>query len=420
MNRILSLILSFILALPSFIIPLEKVQAASESAPKFNIERECPNANCVNRLAGLLEAKIKRAKADSCLPPDGTKNEEQWFETNTLTADCFKLVKEIEEDIERLESIQTHFSALMIQDEERMCRETQENAVFNASQLRDFQKASEAASCTEARKKEVWSKCASDASCVLVSTAAGMTGPLANVLIPKGMRAQGCSGTQDNCLKQLALGFVKSVFTLFEGAWGLLKSAGKGIANQSRRFWNWVTDAEDKSSTAQLSAAQASEDEGIFRQLKNDFSGTMARMWTGLVAALKHWLANSVFCQKWSGTPQFSKCLEPAQGFGCTSCKAMITGMCAMVGVIASEVIPAFLTGGLVTIAKYGVSGASRVASLVKVSAPTMRALKNSRLAGMAVRPAARLTQKVATSRFTQAGLKAMNAWSECHRSFYH
>lgn len=412
MKRALSIFLSFLLALPSFIIPMEKAAAVEESAPQFNIDRDCPNANCVTRLSGLLEAKIKRAKAESCLPPEGTRNEEQWFETHTLSADCFKLVKEIEEDIVKLESIQTHYSNLMIQDEERMCRETEDNAVFNATQLRDFQRATAAASCTEARKREVWSQCGRDASCVLIATAAGMAGPLSNALIPKGMRAQGCSGTQDNCLKQLALGFVKSVFSFFEGAWGLLKSAGSaignGVANQTRRFWNWVTDAEDRSSTAQLSAAQASEEEGIFQQLKNDFRGTMVKMWTGLVAALKHWLANSVFCQKWSGTPQFSQCLEPAQGFGCTSCKAMITGMCAMVGVIASEVIPAFLTGGLVTVAKYGVSGASRVASLVRVSAPTMRALKNSRLAGMAIRPVARLTQRVASSRFTQAGLRTM------------
>lgn len=412
MRKLLSLFLSFLLALPSFVIPLDKVEAAQEGAPSFNINRDCPNANCVTRLSGLLEAKINRARAESCLPPVDTKNEQVWFETNTLSADCFKLVKEIEEDIARLESIQTHYSNLMIQDEERMCRETEENAVFNAAQLRDVQRATAAASCTEARKSEVWSQCGRDASCVLISTAAGIAGPLSNALIPKGMRAQGCSGSQDNCLKQLALGFVKSVFSFFEGAWGLLKSAGtaigNGVANQARRFWNWVTDAEDRSSTAQLSAAQASEEEGIFRQLKNDFRGTMVKMWTGLVAALKHWLANSVFCQKWSGTPQFSKCLEPAQGFGCTSCKAMITGMCAMVGVIASEVIPAFLTGGLVTVAKYGVSGASRVASLVRVSAPTMRALKGSRLAGMAIRPVARLTQRVASSRFTQAGLRAM------------
>ena len=413
MNRFISFILSLMIALPSFVIPSSQVVAAEESNPQFNIDRECPNANCVDRLTGLLEAKIDRAKRESCLPPDETENHQEWYETRTHSAECFKLVKEIEEDIQRLERIQAHFSGAMLDDEVRMCREEQSNSVFNAQQLKQVQEATARASCTEAKKKEVWNNCASDASCVLISSSLSVLGPAANKVIPSSLRAKGCRAGQDNCLLQLATGFVKAVFSFFEGAWGLLKSAGKaiasGVANQSRRFWNWVTDAEDRSSTAQLSAAQASEEEGIFQQLKNDFSGTMARMWTGLMAALRHWMSNSVFCQKWSGTPQFSQCLQPAEGFGCTSCKAMITGMCALTGVLVAEVIPAFLTGGIVTIAKYGVSAASRVSKLVRVSATTTRAIaNNSKLISMATKPAINFTKKVASSRFSQAGLRAM------------
>jgi hypothetical protein len=88
------------MALPSFIIPGSNLSAAVEPNPQFNIDRECPNANCVDRLVGLVEAKIDRAKRDSCLPPDGTANEQEWYETRTHSAECFKLVKEIEEDIQ--------------------------------------------------------------------------------------------------------------------------------------------------------------------------------------------------------------------------------------------------------------------------------------------------------------------------------
>lgn len=406
--------LSFGLAIVMFVTSLSinsSWAAASKNAldlsANFNIERDCPEGKCVEDMIGLVEAKTVQARQDKCLPPQGTKDENAWFEANPMSIECFKLVKEIEEYYGRLEKIQAHFSGLIVENDEIACKEEKDAAALNLANIKDIDAANAAASCSEARKKEIWNKCASDAGCVLVSSALTVAGPFAKHFIPKAMANKGCSATNDNCLKQLALGFVKAVFSFFEGAWGLLKMAGNGIANAGKNFWSWVSGAEKKSSTAQLAAAQASEEEGFFQQLKNDFSGTMSKVWAGLLAAIKHWLANSMFCQEWSGVAQFSECKRPAQGFDCTECKAMITGMCAITGVLVAEIIPAFLTGGLVTVAKHGVSAASKVSKLFKVSAASSRAIRNSRLGTMAARPVTAITKAVSTSRFTQRALRA-------------
>jgi hypothetical protein len=381
---------------------------ATDLSADFNVEEDCPDGQCVEEMIGLVEAKTSQARMDKCLPPEGTKDENAWFEENSLSIECFKLIKEIEEYYDRLEKIQAHFSGVLVDNEEMACKEDQQTDSLNLENLKDIAEVNEAASCSEERKKEIWDKCAADAGCVMVSSALTVSGPFAKHFIPKAMADKGCSATNDNCLKQLALGFVKAVFSFFEGAWGLLKMAGKGIGKAGQNFWNWVSGAEKHSSTSQLAAAQASEEEGFFKQLKNDFAGTMSKVWTGLMAAIKHWLANSMFCQEWSGVAQFSECKRPAQGLDCTECKAMITGMCAITGVLVAEIIPAFLTGGLVTVAKHGVSAASKVSKLFKISAASSRAIKNSRLGTMALKPVAAITKAVVKSRFTQKTLRAI------------
>ncbi|MBY0517473.1 MAG: hypothetical protein K2P81_11215 [Bacteriovoracaceae bacterium] len=410
MKRSISLLLAVILLLPSFILPAS-AGAPQPTSASFNVDRDCKNGKCIESLIDLAKAKSTQARGEGCLPPEDEKDQAHWFENNPMSVDCFKLVKEIEEIYVKLEVIQAHFSGQMLDDQERMCREEKQNSILNLENLRDIEKANAQASCTPARKKEVSQRCAGDTTCVLANSAVPFLGTLVNKILPANKRSTNCSAGKDNCLVQLATAFAKSVFSFFEGAWGLLKAAGKGIANAGKKFWNWVTGAEKQSSTAQLAAAKASEEEGIFKQLIHDFPGTMSRMWAGLTGAINEWLANDIFCQEWAGVPRASKCNRPAQGFACTDCKTMINGLCAISGVIVAEIVPAFLTGGLVTCAKYGVSAASKVSKLFKVSAATTRAIKASRVAKFVApvtKMTARLTTAVVKSKFTRVAVSLM------------
>ena len=375
--------LSFFLAIQLILSNVGFVYEAQAATREFDPAKDCPNGSCVKGLTSLFEAKLQAARKDRCLPPENHKNHKDWYQSHSLSEKCLKDISELEELNKKLEAISTYLA------QEPECEDCVQNKSALSSVMKGeigpFLKVAQAPLCTETAKKEVWKKCDEDAACVFVSSATTfIPSTFVNKLIPSSLGKDGCDGSKDSCLKQMAMGFTKAVFSFFEGMFELLKMAGKGIKNSATDLWEYLEGAEKQSSTAQLSAAVASEEEGFFRQLVNDFPGTMSKVWTGLLAAIKHWMTNSVFCQQWSGQPQFSQCLRPAEGLGCTSCKAMITGVCSLTGTIVSEVIPAFLTGGLFTIAKHGAGAAAQLAKSVRISTESLNKIKQAPIASIA------------------------------------
>lgn len=392
-------LLVLVLILPSFIVPnVTEAWAKDISVEEFAAEKHCHEGKCVDRLTGLLEAKIKEAKKERCFPPETVKNQSEWYETHPISLSCFKTIKEIEELSAKLKKVEIYLSKAQEKGTCQNCKAKKSPVDELMSNIGDVDDVVAEVSCSPQRKKEIWNKCGSDALCVLVASSVSTLGPLGNKLIPSSLKNKGCKAGQDSCMTQLAAGFVKAVFGLFEGLWDLLKGAGKLIKKGITNAWNWVWGAEDKSSTSQLAAAKASENEGVFKMLMNDFGGTMSKIWTALVASIKEWLSSSVFCQEWSGTPQFSKCLRPAQGLDCTECKAMITGICSLSGTIIAEIIPAFLTGGIATAAKYGAEGASKLVKLFKVSKATTKAIKASKISKL-LKPVTKISKAIKTSK---------------------
>jgi hypothetical protein len=404
MNKLISYFITLALLLPTLTPAITRAGVSEVNSPKeFLPARDCPNGQCVEALSALLEAKVNQAKKDGCFPPASTKDATSWYQSKQLSLDCFRELKEIDELFEKLKAIELYLSEMT---EKGQCESCGPDIVGMSGLISNIEEVDAATQvCSIERKKEISDKCTDDAKCVLISSATTALGPalmpFSQTFLPSDLREKGCKANQDSCLTQLATGFVKAVFLLFEGLWDILKGAGKLAKQGIKNLWNWVTEAENKSSTSQLAAAKASEDEGVFKQLMTDFSGTMGNLWSGLMAAIKEWLSSSIFCQEWSGTPQFSECKRPAQGLDCTECKAMITGMCAMTGTIVAEVIPAFLTGGLLTCAKYGAQGASKVAKLIKVSASTNKAIKNSKVADLALKPMGAISKSIKGSQLT-------------------
>ncbi len=399
MKATLSLFLSVLLLLGQFTyIPVAEATPARSFVPS----RDCANGSCVEEMKDLFEAKLRAAHRDSCLPPNGTSNVQNWAQRHPLSQACLNKIAELEELQKRLEAVSTYLSGL--QD----CTNCGPRSGGAAAPNLAAAVEAPANQCTEARKREVINQCDDDALCVLVSGSTAMLpAAIRNQIVPRRLQNQGCNGRNDSCLVQFATGFARAVWTLFEGLFDLLGMAARGIRNSATSLWGWMTGPEAHSSNAQLAAANASEDEGVFRQLVNDFPGTMGKIWTALLATIKHWMSHGVFCQAWSGTPQFSTCTQPAQGFGCTSCKAMITGMCSLTGTIMSEVVPAFLTGGLSVAAKYGAQGAVRLSRLIRVPQRTLTAVRNSRVSQFVVRSSAAASTAVRTSRVSTAALAA-------------
>lgn len=404
MRRMMSIFLSFVLLLGNLTI-VSSVEA-TPGRSGFVPSRDCREGSCMPEMRDLYEAKLRAAHQDQCLPPNGA-NARQWIQTHRLSESCLHKIAELEELSRKLEAVSQYLSS--IQDCVN-CGRPSGNATANPLESLAQRVAPQ---CSIERKRQIVSQCDDDALCVLVSGSTFMLPQvLRNRILPQSLQRQGCNGRNDSCLVQFATGFARAVWNLFEGLFDLLKMAGRGVRNAASGLWHWMTGPEAHSSTAQLAAANASQNEGVFRQLINDFPGTMGRIWTALLATIKHWMANSVFCQQWSGLPNGpgSTCTRPAEGFGCTSCRAMITGMCSLTGVIMSEVIPAFLTGGLSVAARYGAEGAVRLARLIRVPQRTMAAVRASRVAQYAGRTAEVVSTAVRTSRVATGAIAAARA----------
>lgn len=403
MKQLIALKLSLLLLLSSLssLGPVSLAYAGNQST--------CENGECIEKIVDRLE-DLGSLYQKQCLPKEGVKHSslEAYHEENGLSEECWKLITEINHLETELQKHQTRL-------EERLGCQTGDCKLPNQedslnSQITALTKVEQNLSCTEPKKQQIRNQCPADMGCALASTALGMGGYVAELMIPEKSKPKNCHLGDDSCMTQLATGFIKAAMSFFEGAWGLLKLAGRKTGEKMTEFWNWVRGAEDHSSTSQLAMAKASEDPGVFDMLVNDFPGTMKKMWTALVASLKEWLKTDIFCQKWSGVPHLSKCEKPTESFDCIPCKAMVNGLCAVSGTIVAEVIPAFLTGGLITAAKHGVNGASKIAKLFKVSNKSMEAIKNSRVAKVAMEASTKVDDVLKVSKGVKAAKVAVEA----------
>ncbi len=395
MRAFLNSTIHFVLALAMLITSLpfsgeafaqsKKSKSKTSTTATFNPEKDCKEGKCVDGLILKLETLEAEGYKKGCLPKGKNLTEAQLkahFEKNPMSESCWGIFIDMENTRNKLLSVKRWLeSEECAQTGKCLQNKRSADVGINGIGLEAIGAVEEKLSCTPEKKKEVHNKCGSDALCAITASALTVAGPIGDILMPSSMKKSGCSAGQDSCMVQMATAFVKSIFSFFEGIWDLLKGAGKYVGKKAKEFWNWVTDAEDASSSAQLAMAKASEEEGVFQMLRKDFGGTMKKIWTGLVEAIKQWIQNDVFCQKWSGTPHFSKCLQPSTDVACVPCKTMISGLCNAVGYIAAEIIPAFVTGGMVTAAKYGAQGASKIAKGFKVSQKLVSAVKKSKMA---------------------------------------
>lgn len=349
-----------------------------------------------------------------CLPKGKQPADlEAYHLANGLSEKCWKYITEI-----------NHLDSLLIKYQNQL--EAQASCKNGAcklpadsnltQQLNQIGKVEQELSCTEPKKKSILKQCPADLECVAASSAlslaslpiAGIGGYLAEQFLPDKNKIANCHLGKDSCVTQLATAFFKSTMTYLDGAWNLLKSAGKATSKKMNEFWNWVIGAENHTSTSQLALAKASEDPGIFQAFLDDFPGTMKKIWSTFVLSIKEWLKNSIFCQKWEGSPHLSKCLIPTNSYDCLSCKTLVTGMCGISGTIVAEIVPSFLAGGLVTAVKHGAQGAARISKLFKVSKASINTIKASNLGKNAGRVSKVIT---ATKAVATLSLKAINTY---------
>ena len=341
-----------------------------------NSDASCENGECIQPLVDKL-INVGSAYQEYCLRP-GLKHLDmvKFHQEQGLSEECWLYITQYQSLESKLQNHQVRLEARLDCQGKDCVLNAQEPAPKNEQQ--QF-------SCTPQKKQEISHKCGTELNCVLASSVfslgtLGIGGYAAESFLSGEKKLNECHLGDDSCVSRLGLAFMRATMTFIDGAWDLLKLAGKATSNKVSELWSWMKEAEDQSSTAQLALAKASEDPGFFDLLLKDFPGTMSKIWQAFVAALKEWFKSNIFCQQWSGRPHLSQCLEPMDSFDCMPCKTMVTGLCSISGALVAEVVPAFLTGGLLTAAKHGAQGATKLSKLFTISDKTRDALKNSSL----------------------------------------
>lgn len=353
------------------------------SLPHFQAEaktKSCETEECIQSLVNQLE-NLNSTYKSQCLA-EGIKDSEieDYYKNNGLSEECWKIIIEV---VELEKKLKAHEATLENKLECMGENCSVDNPSGLNSEIINLSSNAPLLQCNDEYKKKINSSCVSDRECALVASAQSLGGPLFKLMAFK-VAPKNCHLDSDSCFTQIGTSFLRSVVSLFEFGGDILSSAFSS-------FWRNISQKEDHASTSQLALAKASEDPGFFKRLVDDFPGTLMNIWNGFLSGMEQWLKFDIFCAKWTGVPHFSECIEPSRGFDCMSCKAQINGVCSVAGVIASEVIPSFLTGGLVAAAKYGAKVSLNIAKSFKISSKARVFLKESQLAKLAVKTGAKI-----------------------------
>lgn len=339
------------------------------------------------------------------------------------------------------------------------CRENNAksvNGVIGKLALANSDIVSEAASCKE--KGESDSECMGAIACnaftsfVPVGMVAGLATKGILNIAKKLYSSQGkditkssayeklkeCSSVETSCISQVMRGIFDSVFTTMEGLWTLLGWAKDGVVWVGKKawkkskdgfyymkdsIWSMFGEVEDKSSE-KLMLMQQMEDNALDKFMADPF-GSIAKFSKLMFDSIKQSARNHYGCEEWSGAPHISECLQPMSNWDCGTCRQKMNVWCGVAGFTGGELLTAFLTGGLVNVAKAGLMtsvkvgqvATKQIGSLIsqfpkvdKVLSTAANALKTS--ASTLVKPIVVLSNltkdlwiKIATSDLTQKTL---------------
>jgi|GEM_PF-6049789 len=200
--------------------------------------------------------------------------------------------------------------------------------------------------CDETDRKKRFNDCDEDFFCALKSTVLTPVPLLKEIFSSSDDK---CLASQNSCLTNFVSSVIKSLTTLVTGVWDLIKMGVDWSGEKISSFWKDVTSAEEATSDAHFLAR--SLDENSKKQIQESPESWMSLVMSNIWKGLKVWVREDVFCEKWAGVPRASKCLEPSKGFDCLGCREIINGTCSIGGVVIGELMPAFITGGLVNVA---------------------------------------------------------------------
>ncbi len=244
------------------------------------------------------------------------------------------------------------------------CSSHVQKTVLNSDSMPDLGE-SQKLTCTEEQKTINKQKCGKDIACAIGSSALSSL-LLVQEALGKKPKANACLSSQNDCVTNFVSAMIDSLVSLVTGIADLLGMALKWTGEKLSDFWDRVTGVEDATATAQHLLNKMSDADK--KEVKTNPIQWVTNLAKGIWEGITIWLKEDIFCEQWAGIPRASACLQPATSYDCLSCRTALMGVCSAGGVIAAEVLPAFLTGGAVNVAGKAGKTANAFAKFVKAS----------------------------------------------------
>jgi hypothetical protein len=155
------------------------------------------------------------------------------------------------------------------------------------------------------------------------------------------------AATYANAVANIALAIGPALWKNVTAVYDLAKDAVVYTKKKAKQAWNWMfSSAEVENQTANKAHQASKTSNGFLTQLMKDPKGTISNFASAILSGMKDFFANDIFCAKWEGLAHYSKCKIP--GDRCASCDTIVRGIGSLTGYAIAELIPAFVTGGLV------------------------------------------------------------------------
>ncbi len=250
--------------------------------------------------------------------------------------------------------------------------------------------------CSDEEIREKKASCGEEIKCAIASSViGGLSGGLGTGLL--AFSDSKCLSNENNCLVHLFTSLASYLISSIKSIFDLLAMGYDWAKEKGSEFWTWLTEAEDETSKAQENIQHLSEAD--VKAIEEDSAGWLSRTLSGVGDMLNEWIKTEVFCEQWSGVPNFSTCEKPMTSWACVSCGTMYTGMCQMAGPIVGLIGETVLTGGSVAALSKGSKGAKAAILAMKASPKYSQAMRTVKASSFVTRMTVGKSAILATAR---------------------
>lgn len=347
----------------------------------------------LNKLKQLQERVAKECVNNPKAKDYSVKIEGKTFKCPELITVTDQLRKELAQDMEKHKA---------------KCEEENKKAAHTVLAKEAATIAQKSVSCEPSPDQQ---QCLSKFACGVLTVTVPVTAIAS--LVTKSPAVKDCAAQAKGipgCIANVMRGIFDSIWSALNLIWDV----GKWAVTSTAKWMGIIKESEAKTSEKAMMAQQASP--GFLKSFAANPIETMKKMAKDLYASIEDAAINHYGCEKWSGAPFVSSCLQPMTTWKCGTCQQKSQVFCGIAGYATGEIGTAFLTGGLLSGGKIALKGAVRLGSGPSQNVANFMS-KTFPKASSEVAEAAGKVKALASTGLTAAQQKLFASWNAISES---